>query len=210
MTRTPPNPAVHADGRRPGSMQHDPWLSRWLPLIAERAMPDSVLEIGCGTGEDTETLALAGLSVVALDVSEQAVAEARARAPGAAIFCQSVFDPFPLSGRTGAIIASLSLHYFPWAETKALVARMHEALRPKGILVSRLNSTEDHNYGASGHPEIEKHYYLVDGKPKRFFDREAVDALFGTGWTQLSVVHAYTAKYERPKALWEVVVERDA
>ena len=188
----------------------DPWLSKWLPVIAERANSDAVLEIGCGIGDDTETLVSAGLSVIAFDLSEQAVAGARARVPAAAIFCQSVLDPFPLNGRIGAIVASLSLHYFAWAQTKALVARMHEALRPKGILVSRLNSTDDHNYGASGHPEIEKHYYLVDGKPKRFFDRAAVDALFGAGWTRLSVEHAYTTKYEKPKALWEVVLERDA
>lgn len=191
-------------------MQRDPWLSKWLPVIAERAKSGSVLEIGCGIGDDTETLVSAGLSVIAFDVSEEAVAEARVRVPAAAIFCQSVLDPFPLSGNIGAIVASLSLHYFPWAQTKALVVRMHETLRPRGILVSRLNSTEDHNYGASGHPEIEKDYYLVDGKPKRFFDREAVDALFGAGWTQLSVEHAYTTKYKNPKALWEVIVERDA
>ena len=191
-------------------MQRDPWLSKWLPVIAERAKPDPVLEIGCGVGDDTETLVSAGLSVIAFDLSEQAVAEARVRAPAAAIVCQSVLDPFPVSGRVGAIVASLSLHYFPWAQTKALVARMHKTLRPKGILVSRVNSTEDHNYGASGHPEIEKHYYLVDGKPKRFFDRAAVDALFGPGWTRLSVEHAHTTKYKTPKAVWEVVVERDA
>jgi SAM-dependent methyltransferase len=190
-------------------MQRDPWLSKWLPLIAERAMPDSVLEIGCGIGDDTETLVSAGLSVIAFDVSQQAVAEARTRVPAAAIFCQSVLDPFPLNGRIGAIVAGLSLHYFPWAQTKALVARMHDALQPRGILVSRLNSTEDHNYGASGPPEIEKHYYVVDGKPKRF-DRAAVDALFGAGWTRLCVEHAHTTKYEKPKALWEVVVEKDA
>ena len=191
-------------------MQRDPWLSKWLPVIADRAKADAVLEIGCGTGDDTETLVSAGLSVIAFDLSEQAVAEARARAPAATILCQSALEPFPVRGRIGAIVASLSLHYFPWAQTKALVARMHETLRPQGILVSRLNSTEDHHYGASGHPEIEKHYYLVDGEPKRFFDRASIDALFGAGWTRLSVEHAYTTKYEKPKALWEVVVEKDA
>jgi SAM-dependent methyltransferase len=190
--------------------ERDPWLSKWLPIIAERASPDSVLEIGCGIGDGTETLVSAGLSVIALDLSEQAVAEARVRVPGAAISCQSVLHPFPLNGRIGAIVASLSLHDFPWAQTKALVARMRAILRPKGVLVSRLNSTQDHHYGASGHPEIEKHYYLVDGKPKRFFDRAAIDALFGSGWTRLSVEHAYTTKYKEPKALWELVVERHA
>jgi len=35
----------------------DPWLARWLPLLAERAGGRPVLELGCGGGRDTATLA---------------------------------------------------------------------------------------------------------------------------------------------------------
>jgi SAM-dependent methyltransferase len=188
----------------------DPWLERWLPQVLERAGNDPVLEIGCGYGDDTAVLARAGLSVVAFDLSPACVAAARARVPSAVIDCRDVRDPFPDAVReVGVVVASLSLHYFPWAETVALVERIHSVLRPGGLLLCRLNSTEDRNFGASGHPEIEPGYFLVDGRPKRFFDRDSVCALFADGWKQLSLAHFVTRKYIRAKALWEIVLERD-
>lgn len=190
-------------------MLSDPWLTRWLPLIVERAGDQSVLEIGCGNGEDTRTLLAAGTRVVAFDLSEQAVARARKRAPQARIACQDVRQPFPHGAEAvGVVLASLSLHYFAWDETLALLARIRQTLRPQGLLVCRLNSTEDRHFGASGHREIAPNYYLVNGEPKRFFDRAAIDRLFAEGWTVLSQEHQTTRKYVVPKALWEVVVER--
>jgi hypothetical protein len=51
-------------------------------------------------------------------------------------------------------------------------------------------------------------FYLVDGIPKRFFDRAAVDRLFGSGWRVISVAEQVVARYREPKALWEVILER--
>jgi SAM-dependent methyltransferase len=187
-------------------MRGDPWLGRWLPLIAERAGADPVLELGCGAGRDTATLIDAGLSVVALDISPALVAEARLRCPGAELHCQDLIAPFPVR-RAGAIVASLSLHYFGWDETAALAARIRDTLRPGGVLVCRLNSTKDHHYGASGHTRIKDDFYLVEGEPKRFFDERAVRRLFGKGWTILSLGEFTVDRYEHPKVLWEVVLE---
>ena len=118
-------------------------------------------------------------------------------------------DAFPdgVQG-TGVVVASLSLHYFAWAETLVLFDRVRRTLAPGGLLVCRLNSTEDIHFGAAGHPEIERHFYLVDGAPKRFFDRAAIDTLFASGWQVLSVQHMHTGKYIQQKALWEVVCTR--
>ena len=190
-------------------MLPDPWLTRWLPLIVERAGNSAVLEIGCGNGDDTRTLLGAGAQVVAFDLSQQAVARAHRRAPQARISYQDVRQPFPHGGEAlGAVLASLSLHYFAWDETLALLARIRQTLRPQGLLVCRLNSTEDHLFGASGQNVIAPNYYLVNGEPKRFFDRAAIDSLFAEGWTVLSQEHRVTRKYLAPKALWEIVVER--
>ena len=188
----------------------DPWLEPWLALLKERAGRDPILEIGCGHGEDTKVLAAAGLNVHAFDLSQAAVVVARLRVPSAVIECRDVRDEFPPQVRgTGAVVASLSLHYFPWAETVQLAERIHATLRPGGVLLCRVNSTQDHNFGASGHPEIEPNFYLVDGNPKRFFDEAAIDALFGDGrWRFLSKKHVVTAKYIRAKAVWEVVLEK--
>ena len=108
------------------------------------------------------------------------------------------------------IIASLSLHYFGWVETVALVEKIRATLRMRGALLCRLNSTNDHNYGASGHPRIEDDYYLVEGEPKRFFDRASIEALFATGWRMLSLEERVIERYAKPKVVWEVIVERDA
>ena len=190
-------------------MFSDPWLQPWLPLLKERAQAAPMLEIGCGHGEDTAVLAGAGLKVHAFDLSRAAAAVAKLRVPSAVVECRDVRDEFPAAVQgTGAIVASLSLHYFPWAETVQLVERIRATLRPGGVFLCRLNSTEDHHFGASGHPVIEPNYFLVDGEPKRFFDEAAVDALFSTGWSRLSKKHVVTRKYIRPKALWEVVLER--
>ena len=132
------------------------------------------------------------------------------RVPKAEITCQNLRDPFPPVGPdVGAVIASLSLHYFPWSETEALVGRIHGALRPGGLFLCRLNSTRDHSHGASGHPELEPNYFLVNGQPKRFFDRAAIERLFADGWRILSIEELVTHKYVRQKVLWELALERN-
>ena len=190
-------------------VDNDRWLERWLPLVATRVGRLPILELGCGRGRDTEVLANAGHRVVGIDLSETAIAEARARVSNGNFLCQDIREPFPEScAAVNVVLASLSLHYFSWSETMLLAKRIRDVLLPRGVLLCRVNSSEDVNYGASGHPEIEPSYFRVNGRPKRFFDRAAVDALFGQGWQMLSVEHHIVHRYERPKALWEVVVER--
>lgn len=129
--------------------------------------------------------------------------------PSADFHCQDIRAPFPVGdGSVSVVLASLSLHYFSWPETTALVERIRQVLRPEGVLLCRLNSTNDHHFGASGHPPIAENYYLVDGEPKRFFDRAAVDKLFVRGWRTLSVGEKTIERYAQPKSVWEVILER--
>jgi SAM-dependent methyltransferase len=192
-------------------MNHDPWLTRWLPLLASCVAHDDILEIGCGPGDDSATLVAAGFNVIAFDLSDQAVHAAQARVPEARFCCQDIREAFPVGLRPiGGVVASLSLHYFSWSETAGIVRRIHELLRPGGSLLCRLNSTADHSHGASGHPAIEENFYLVDGVPKRFFDEASVLRLFSEGWRCISMEHHVSQKYAQPKSLWEVILERDA
>lgn len=189
-------------------MANDPWLERWLPLIEEKAAGLPILELGCGTGRDTRTLAAAGHRVVGVDASAAALDEAVTRAPSCEVHCQDIRAPFPIA-TANVVLASLVLHYFRWPDTVALVGRIHDVLSPGGLLLCRLNSTEDHHFGASGHPEIEPGYYLVDGQAKRFFDRADVDRLFAVGWNVLCLRHELVVgRYGPPKALWEVGLEK--
>jgi SAM-dependent methyltransferase len=191
-------------------MLSDPWLKRWLALAVTHAGERPVLEMGCGHGDDTAVLVGAGLKVTAFDLSRAAVAVAKVRVPSARIERRDIRDSFPVETQgAGLVVASLSLHYFEWEETLAIVQRVRDVLRPGGLLLCRLNATEDHHFGARGHPEIEPNFFLVNGEPKRFFDEAAVNSLFATGWRRLSLEHFVTHKYVKSKALWEVVLTRE-
>lgn len=187
-------------------MSGDPWLDPLLSEVRSRAGDKPVLELGCGDGLDTAVLAGVGCHVVGVDNSEAALAEARARVPSAEFHCQDLRAPFPVgSGGASIVVASLSLHYFPWQETLDVVARIRQVLEPGGLFLCRLNSTNDRNYGSVGYPEIEKNYYLVAGRPKRFFSRAEVDVLFATGWRVLTLVEEEIHRYAMPKAVWRVI-----
>jgi SAM-dependent methyltransferase len=189
----------------------DPWLQDWLQLLRDRAGAAPILELGCGIGKDTAILVEAGFRVVAVDLSPRAIERARAAVPQAEFHISDLRAPFPVTAaEVGAIIASLSLHYFAWVETLALVERIRTTLRPRGALLCRLNSTNDHNYGAIGYPRIEDNYYLVQGEPKRFFNQTSIEAVFATGWRMLSVTERVIQRYSQPKVVWEVILERDA
>lgn len=190
-------------------MLADPWLARWMPLVLDKAGAAPVLEIGCGHGDDTATLAAAGLRVVAFDLSPASVALAKTRVPAAHIQCRDIRDPFPAkAGSLGVVVASLSLHYFPWEETVRIAGRVREVLRPGGVLLCRLNSTQDRHFGAGRGEAIEPDYFRVDGQCKRFFDEDAVRRLFAGGWSVRALEHVTTRKYVRRKAAWEAVLER--
>lgn len=190
-------------------MFSDPWLVRWLPLIAQRLGQGPALEIGCGYGDDTVTLVNAGVDVMAFDLSNACVVAAKLRVPGARIECRDIRDPFPEEvSQLGVVVASLSLHYFSWEETTSILQKIHAGMKPEGLLLCRLNSTEDHNFGAGLGMQIEENFYSANGQHKRFFDEPALERLFSRDWNCLSMEHMISLKYLRPKALWEVVLEK--
>jgi SAM-dependent methyltransferase len=187
----------------------DPWLQQWLPSIRSHVGTHPILELGCGEGADTYTLTADGHRVIAIDLCASAIATAKIIAPTADYYCQDLRSNFPpQAAELGVAIASLSLHYFTWTETLAIVDRLRHTLQLNGLFMCRLNSTTDYNYGAIGHPQIAENYYLVDGEPKRFFDREAVTALFSNGWHSIAIAEKIIYKYELPKSVWEIILER--
>jgi SAM-dependent methyltransferase len=192
----------------------DAWLQRWFPLLEERAGSAPILELGCGAGADTQTLISAGFKIIAIDNDPAQIEHARLAAPTAEFHCQDIRAPFPANAiQPGVIIASLSLHYFSWAETRVIVERIRTTLGTDGVLLCRVNSTNDHNYGASGYPQIadryiSDHYYAVDDLPKRFFNADRLSELFAVGWQVLEMTEMKIDKYPLPKFIWEVVVER--
>ena len=186
----------------------DNWLDRWLEEIVNISAEKSILELGCGEGRDTQLLCEAGLRVVGLDKSKDAIAVALKKNLDCCFHIDDIRSDFPDVGKSyPVIIASLCLHYFEWEETLGIAMKMHASLEDDGLLFVRVNATDDINYGAIGYPEIESNYYHVNGKTKRFFDMDALDRLFPEEkWNTLLKEEKTIHRYEKPKAVWELVL----
>jgi SAM-dependent methyltransferase len=178
----------------------DHWLDRWLSLIEQHARGEPILELGCGEGRDSAVLIAAGYRLIGVDLGWRAIAEAKRRVPAGEFHCQDIRCDYPVGTRhIRVVVASLSLHYFSWTETKQEVQRIQQLLPADGLLICRLNSTNDVNYGAVGYPPIEPNYFSGDGQPKRFFDFVALNELFRDGWRIVEVGEHVIRRYERPK-----------
>jgi SAM-dependent methyltransferase len=204
--------AAHAGARPQGN--YEPWLERWLPLIQPVADGAPILDLGCGSGGDSTYLTARGFRTLAVDISREALvltACAGCLPPDARLLEVDLRGGLPFrDGSLPIIVANLSLHYHRWEPTRAIVRDIRRCLQPGGLLLARLNSTEDMLHGARGNPHIEHNCYEVRSILKRFFDRQDLDVLFAAGpeW-RVHNIEARTAHcYENPKALWEVVVEK--
>ena len=186
----------------------DAWLERWRSIL-ETNRDAPILDLGCGAGEDARTLTRWGFRVVAADFSEKALEVTGKRAPGARTKNVDLKRglPFP-DDHFQAIVASLSLHYFPWLKTAEIFKDVRRCLTSDGHLLARLNSTRDDHYAAAQKKEIEPNFYLVDDHPKRLFDRKGINEIFARGWDLVSAAERTTGRYGEEKTLWEIIARK--
>jgi ubiquinone/menaquinone biosynthesis C-methylase UbiE len=190
------------------SAGEDAWLERWRHVLdTSRGSP--VLDLGCGDGHDARFLTDRGFPVIATDFSEKALEITRRTAPAAKTQNVDLTRglPFP-DASFGVIVASLSLHYFPWQQTTEILAEVRRCLQPGGRLLARFNSTRDSRYRAAEKQHIENNFYLVKGMPKRLFDKQDLDALFKENWKILSAEERTTYRYGGQKLAWEIAATK--
>jgi SAM-dependent methyltransferase len=196
----------HARQAGGSGLAYDPWLERWQTLLPPGG---NVLDLGCGTGQDSGWLRHSGCKVTAGDFSPAALQAAQAAGTPACFVQLDLRQGLPFAaGVFGAVVANLCLHYFPWPETLAMLRQIHGCLGPGGALLARFNSTRDTNHGAQGSPPIDPNAYLVGGQYKRFFDRASLEQLFAQGWQVLGLEELTIHRYQQPKVLWEVVARK--
>lgn len=177
------------------------WLFSWRNDIQVHAGGRSVLELGCGQGADSQILASQGLRVVSVDLDVEALA-----------CCQPIEGCLPVNADISSslpfrddefcfVLASLSLHYFSWADTLSIVQEIQRVLTDDGVLLMRVNSTQDILFGAGSGDEIEKNYYLNNGQKKRFFEMDDVRSMLN-GMTITGLRHETIDRYGKDKRVW--------
>jgi SAM-dependent methyltransferase len=119
--------------------------------------------------------------VIACDFSKIATEFVRNACPEIEARCLDMIQDFPDDiVDAGAVIASLSTHYFTLADTVKLYQNIWDALKPGGYFILRVNSKKEFEYNDKAHVQhqIEEDYYqLDDGTTKRYFDVDSLTAL---------------------------------
>ena len=198
--------------RRSSVPVYDLWLDEYEDLL-EQNRDKEILDLGCGIGADTLYLLERGYNVLSCDFSNEALKSIQDNIPNSKTLCFDMMKVFPIKDNTySLIIADLSLHYFDNETTIHIMKEIKRILKQDGILLARVASVNDFNFGAGVGEELEKSYYFEGDYTKRFFDLEDVNKYFGiigsidAEETQMT---RNEAEYSKPKMLYKIKVKAD-
>lgn len=176
------------------------WGTQWtevhLPFL-KSASVKTLLDLGCGTGNDVLRLAQQGFTVIGVDFSDEAVQQGRSKAEKLGLSAQFVVAdmakrlPFD-SATFDAVMSNVAIHMFSDRITRELFKEIRRIVRPNGLFVFHVNSTEDASVRAERHPpirEIEPNYFLEQhGQTMHFFSKEYLLDLLAD-WRDVELKH---------------------
>jgi len=190
------------------------WTRPFLDPLRQAGVR-TVLELGCGTGNDAARLAGEGYLVTAVDVSGEAIGQAQARFGSQARFLVADITgrlPFP-DWSFDAVMSNVAVHMFPDRVTRAVFAQVERLVRPGGLFVFHVNSLEDRPLRARRLParELEPDFVAEEsGQTMHFFSEAYLRDLLA-GWQRVELVpvlvpHRKTG--EPYKHVWRGIARR--
>ena len=159
-----------------------------MPL--RQAGTRTILELGCGTGNDAGRLAREGYCVTAIDLSAEAIERASARfGPGVRFLVADMAMPLPFPDSSfDAVMSNVALHMFPDRLTRQVFAEIRRLVRPGGLFLFHVNAVEDRPLRARWRPvarELEQDFVLEEtGQTMHFFSEAYLRELLQE-WTEL-------------------------
>lgn len=197
--------------RRSSVPVYDLWLDEYKEIL-ESNKDNEILDLGCGIGADTLYLIERGYNVLSCDFSNEALKSIQDNIPNSKTLYLDMMKKFPIKDNTySLIIADLSLHYFDNETTIHIMREIKRILKNNGILLSRVASVNDFNFGAGVGEELERNYYFEGDYTKRFFDFEDINKYFGIIGSVEAEETQMTRnedEYLKPKILYKVKVEK--
>lgn len=158
---------------------YDLWLDKYMDIL-EKSKDTSIIDLGCGSGNDSVYLNERNYKVISCDYSTEALNIIKKNIKNSNIVEMDLTREFPFEDAMAEIIiADLSLHYFNDDTTKNILNEIKRVLKYEGYLIARINTIDDVNFNAGNGKEIERHFYLTKDGYKRFFDYDDVKKYFG-------------------------------
>ena len=143
------------------------YINTGIPPLA------SILELGCGEGNDSIYFAEQGHAITATDFSNTVLEQNNDRLthPNLTFSIQDISQPLQFDNASFDVIyARLSLHYFTNETTASIFREIARVLKPGGMLCFMCKSTADHLHGQG--QEIERNMYELEGHVRHFFSKE--------------------------------------
>lgn len=192
------------------------WLNCFLPTL-EAYRSQRILDLGCGSGADAIALARRGYETIGIDISAVAVEFARQAHDEALpirFVHHDVAEPLPFPDASfDAVLSNLTLHMFPATTARRIVAEVGRCLRPNGVFLFHVNSTEDIPSRIAQQPPAirlaPRFYRLGKGQTMRFFSEGCCRELVA-GWTVRSLDHVVARRADGAvqKHAWRCVAEK--
>lgn len=145
------------------------------------------LEVGCGTGVFLEAAATTGADIVALDLSADLLAQARARVAAAGTVRLSLGNAEQMPFRDSsfdAVYGSSILHHL---NIDAALAEVHRVLRPGGRIVFAEPNILNPQVAIMFYLGLTKKYFGVSPDEMAFSRFRAARALRSAGFTEVAV-----------------------
>lgn len=190
---------------------YDNWLDDYNDILTENKNTE-ILDLGCGIGADTLYLIERGFNVLSCDFSNEALKSIRENIPNSKTKYLDMLKTFPFADKSySLIIADLSLHYFDNDATINIMNEIKRVLKDNGVLLARVASVNDFNFGAGIGEQLEKNFYFEGDYTKRFFDQNDVNKYFGIIGKVESLETSMMRneeEYSKPKMLYRIKVKK--
>lgn len=191
---------------------YDNWLDDYSDILINNKT-NEILDLGCGLGADTLYLIERGFNVLSCDFSNEALKSIKENILNSKTMYLDMFKTFPFENESFLlIVADLSLHYFDNETTINIMKEIKRILKNNGVLLARVASVNDFNFGAGAGEELEPNFYFEGDYTKRFFNQEDVNKYFGIigslDYFETSMMRN-EEEYSKPKVLYQIKVKKD-
>jgi 2-polyprenyl-3-methyl-5-hydroxy-6-metoxy-1,4-benzoquinol methylase len=120
--------------RLPDELSIPDFELRWRYLLEQMRPGDRVVDLGCGEGAFTSSIAQAGFAVVGIEVAQSAIERARTRHPGLDFRLAPVNGSLPLEdGSFNLVWATEVIEHI--ADTAPWLSEVRRVLAPRGRLL---------------------------------------------------------------------------